>query len=292
MNNRYRRNPRARAARLRLISELRDRRERVVAPLKRGIFLVPVTITSLGLLAGFYSLISSINGRFMRAAVMIAFAFICDGLDGRVARLSRTSSPFGVEYDSLTDVVAFGVAPAVLAYAWALKPLRLVGVIIAGLYVVFAAFRLARFNVQTGSVDKRRFVGLPVPGAAAMIAGLVFAYHYFYLDAPQMLVAVIAPLTAALGILMISRVPYPSFKSIDFYHRAPLAVTATVMVVLTCLVAVPQVTACVLATAYVLSGPFLMLAGEQMTAKMPVLRPSEPAGQKARETSPLSSQHG
>ncbi|HUY17755.1 MAG TPA: CDP-diacylglycerol--serine O-phosphatidyltransferase [Candidatus Binataceae bacterium] len=292
MNNRYRRNPRARAARLRLISELRDRRERVVAPFKRGIFLVPVTITSLGLLAGFYSLISSINGHFVRAAVMIAFAFICDGLDGRVARLSRTSSPFGVEYDSLTDVVAFGVAPAVLAYTWALKPLRLVGVIIAGLYVVFAAFRLARFNVQTGSVDKRRFVGLPVPGAAAMIAGLVFAYHYFYLDAPQMLVAVIAPLTAALGILMISRVPYPSFKSIDFYHRAPLAVTATVMVVLTCLVAVPQVTACVLATAYVLSGPFLMLAGEQMTAKMPVLRPSEPVAQKARETSPLSSQQG
>lgn len=292
MNNRYRRNPRARAARLRLISELRDRRERVVAPLKRGIFLVPVTITSLGLLAGFYSLISSINGHFVRAAVMIAFAFICDGLDGRVARLSRTSSPFGVEYDSLTDVVAFGVAPAVLAYAWALRPLRLVGVIIAGLYVVFAAFRLARFNVQTGIVDKRRFVGLPVPGAAAMIAGLVFAYHYFYLDAPQMLVAVIAPVTVALGILMISRVPYPSFKSIDFYHRAPLAVTAGVMVVLTCLVAVPQLTACVLATAYVLSGPFLMLAGEHMTAKMPVLRPSENKAQKARETSPLSGQQG
>jgi CDP-diacylglycerol---serine O-phosphatidyltransferase len=292
MNNRYQRNPRARAARLRLISELRDRRERVVAPLRRGIFLVPVTITSLGLLAGFYSLISAINGHFVRSAVLIAFAFVCDGLDGRVARLSRTSSPFGVEYDSLSDVVAFGVAPAVLAYTWALRPLRLGGVIIAGLYVVFAAFRLARFNIQTGSVDKRRFIGLPVPGAAAMIAGLVFAYHYFYIDAPQMLVAVIAPVTAALGILMISRVPYPSFKSIDFYHRAPLAVTAGVMVVLTCLVAVPQVTACVLATAYVLSGPFLMLAGEQMTARMPVLRPSEDPNPKVRETSPLGSQQG
>ena len=287
MSNRYRSNPRARAARLRLISELRDRRERVVAPLKRGIFLVPVTITSLGLLAGFYSLISAINEHFVRAAILIAIAFICDGLDGRVARLSRTSSLFGVEYDSLSDVVAFGVAPAVLAYTWALRPLRLVGVIIAGLYVVFAAFRLARFNVQTGSVDKRRFVGLPVPGAAAMIAGLVFGYHYFYFDAPRLLVAVVAPVTVALGVLMISRVPYPSFKSIDFYHRAPLAVTAGVMVVLTCLIAVPQVTACVLATAYVLSGPFLMLAGERMAARIPVLHPSEGDAAKVRETSPL-----
>lgn len=288
-----------RRARLRLISgRLREQRMRVVAPLRRGIFLVPVTITSLGLLAGFYSLISAINQHFTLAAVMILVAFICDGLDGRVARLSRTSSLFGVEYDSLSDVVAFGVAPAALAYTWALRLLGVWGVIISGLYVVFAAFRLARFNIQSGSVDKRRFVGLPVPGAAAVVAGAVLAYNYFYLDEPRVLCFLVAPLVAALGGLMISRVPYPSFKSIDFYHRAPLRVTVLVIVTLTCLVAVPQLTAFLLAAAYLMSGPFLLLAGERMTAKVPVLRPvgsdtARPdASGHARETAPLSENPG
>jgi CDP-diacylglycerol--serine O-phosphatidyltransferase len=280
MNNRYRRNPRARAARLRLISELRDRRERVVAPLKRGIFLVPVTITSLGLLAGFYSLISSINGYFVRAAVLIAFAFICDGLDGRVARLSRTSSLFGVEYDSLSDVVAFGVAPAVLAYTWALRPLRLGGVIIAGLYVVFAAFRLARFNVQTGSTDKRRFTGLPVPGAAVLIAGCALAYSYFELSSPRTLCVVMAPMTLLLTVLMISSVPYPSFKSIHPRKRAQVEIMAGVLVVAAMFLAMPQFTLFILALSYVASGPILRARGERIQ-KLPFLHPLEPVAANA-----------
>jgi CDP-diacylglycerol--serine O-phosphatidyltransferase len=286
MKNERARGPRPHQ-RLQLISgRLLERPRRVVEPLRKGIFLIPITITSLGLLAGFYSLISSINDHFPLAAVMILVAFICDGLDGRVARLSRTSSLFGVEYDSLSDVVAFGVAPGALAYTWALRPLGVGGVIISGLYVVFAAFRLARFNIQSGIVDKRRFVGLPVPGAAAMIAGLVLAYDYFYLDAPHILCPVIAAVTLTLGGLMISRVPYPSFKSIDFYHRAPFQVTVGVLVVLAFLVAVPQVTTCLLATSYVLSGPVLMLAGERMTAKVPVLRPVETPPRKVSSPSP------
>jgi CDP-diacylglycerol--serine O-phosphatidyltransferase len=265
---------------------------KVVAPLRRSVCLVPITITSLGLLAGFYSIISAINEHFVVAAVMILAAFICDGLDGRVARLSRTSSPFGVEYDSLADVVAFGVAPAALAYTWALRPLGVWGAIVSGLYVVFAAFRLARFNIQSGIVDKNRFVGLPVPGAAAMIAGLVLAYNYFYFDQPRVLCFLVAPLTLALGGLMISRVPYPSFKSIDFYHRAPFQVTVGVLVVLAFLVVVPQVTTCLLATAYVLSGPVLMLGGERMTDKVPVLRPVEATRKApgAHDTLPVSDQ--
>ena len=158
-----------------------------MAPLRRGVFLLPVTITSLGLLSGFYSIVSSINGHFEVAAVMIAIAFVCDGLDGRVARASRTSSEFGVEYDSLSDVVAFGVAPACLAYTWALKPLNGIGIVIAGMFVVCGALRLARFNIQTGSTDKNRFVGLPIPGAAALIAGAALAYSYFELNAPRTL---------------------------------------------------------------------------------------------------------
>ena len=145
------RNPRQ-GARMRLISgRIRQQRKKVVAPLRRGVFLLPVTITSLGLLSGFYSIVSSINGHFEVAAVMIAVAFVCDGLDGRVARASRTSSEFGVEYDSLSDVVAFGVAPACLAYTWALKPLGGIGIVIAGMFVVCGALRLARFNIELSS---------------------------------------------------------------------------------------------------------------------------------------------
>jgi CDP-diacylglycerol---serine O-phosphatidyltransferase len=273
MSNRARRSREDRA-RVRLIrGRIREQRQKVAGPLRRGVFLVPATITSIGLLAGFYSAVSSMAGHFELAAVMIMFAFICDGLDGRVARLSRTSTQFGVEYDSLADVVAFGVAPAMLAYNWALQPIGTLGVAVSGLFVVCAALRLARFNVQTASIDKRRFVGLPVPGAAAMIAGLALAYSYFEFSSPRMLCAAMVPITLALAGLMISRVPYPSFKGIDFHKRAPLELMIGVLIIAALLFAMPQVTACALAACYVLSGPVLMIKGEGMTAKVPVLRP-------------------
>ncbi len=268
-----RRAPRSRA-RLRLISgRIREQRRKVAAPLRRGVFLLPATITSFGLLAGFYSLVSSINGHFELAAVMIAGAFICDALDGRVARASRTSSEFGVEYDSLSDVVAFGVAPAGLVYCWALKSLGGAGIVAPGLYVVCAALRLARFNVQADAADKRRFVGLPAPGAAAMIAGIALAYSYFELNSPRALCAVMAPLALVLGGLMISRVPYPSFKALNPRRTAPLELLAGVLLVAGMLFAMPQLTAFLLAAGYVLSGPLLMARGEKMQPKVPVLRP-------------------
>jgi CDP-diacylglycerol--serine O-phosphatidyltransferase len=252
-------------ARLRLISgRVLERPQQIVRPPRRGIFVIPATITSLGLLAGFYSIILSVDAHFELAAVMITVAFICDGLDGRVARLSRSSSQFGVELDSLSDVVAFGAAPAVLAYAWALRPLGAIAVVISGLYVVAAALRLARFNVQTGSVDKRRFVGLPVPGAAAMVAGIVLAYSYFELNLPLTLCTVMAPLTLALAGLMVSMVPYPSFKGIDLRHSAPLELMVLVVVIAAMLIAMPQFTTFLLATAYVLSGPYKWARGERI----------------------------
>jgi CDP-diacylglycerol--serine O-phosphatidyltransferase len=252
-------------ARLQLISgRLLEKPRPMAAPPRRGIFVVPATITSLGLLAGFYSMISSIDAHFEFAAVMVALAFICDGLDGRVARLSRSSSQFGIELDSLSDVVAFGAAPAALAYAWALRPLGAVGAVISGLYVVAGALRLARFNVQTGTVDKRRFVGLPVPGAAAMIAGVVLAYSYFELNSPRTLCGVIAIVTLALAGLMVSRVPYPSFKGVHIRRRAPLELMLLVLFVAAMLIAMPQFTTFVMATAYVLSGPVMWLRGERI----------------------------
>ncbi len=273
MSRMHRNSPSAQA-RMRLISgRLKEQRRRVVAPLRRGVFLAPATITSLGLLSGFFALISAINSHFELAAVMVLVAFVCDGLDGRVARLSRTSSHFGVEYDSLSDVVAFGVAPAGIAYCWSLRLLGTWGVVIAGMFVICAALRLARFNVQTGSTDKRRFVGLPVPGAAAMIAGVVLAYSYFELNSPRALCSVMAPLTMVLGGLMISRVPYPSFKTIDLKQHAPVELVVAMLVALAFLFAMPQFTFFMLATAYVASGPYLMLSGERSQALAPVLNP-------------------
>jgi CDP-diacylglycerol---serine O-phosphatidyltransferase len=279
---------------MRLISgRLRQQRKKVVAPLRRGVFLLPVTITSLGLLSGFYSVVSSMNGHFEVAAVMIAIAFVCDGLDGRVARASRTSSEFGVEYDSLSDVVAFGVAPACLAYAWALRPLNGIGIVVAGMFVVCGALRLARFNIQTETVDKNRFVGLPIPGAAAMIAGVALAYSYMELESPRMLCSVMAPTTLSLALLMISRVPYPSFKTITLHKRAPVELTIGVLMAAAMLFALPQLSAFILASAFVLSGPFLMLRGEEMQPKVPVLHPVPSAKAKDAPASgqPIGDHH-
>ena len=289
MNRPHLRSALEKRARMRLISgQFRKQRKKVTAPLRRGVFMVPATITSIGLLAGFYSLISSVDAHFEFAAVLIMVAFVCDGLDGRVARLSRTSSQFGVEYDSLSDIVAFGVAPAGLAYSWALRPLGAVAIVISGLFVVSAGLRLARFNVQTGTTDKRRFTGLPVPGAAAMIAGIVLAYSYFELNSPRALCVVMAPLTAALAALMISRIPYPSFKVLHFRKRVQIELMAGVLVVVAMLLAMPQFTVFMLATAYVLSGPFLIMRGEGMTAKVPVLHPVE---SDAGHSQPTSDSH-
>ena len=141
------------------------------------------------------------------------------------------------------------------------------------MFVICAALRLARFNVQTGSTDKRRFVGLPVPGAAAMIAGCVLAYSYFEFESPHALVTVMAPLTVALACLMISRVPYPSFKTINLDQRARVELVAVMLLVLAFLFAMPQFTFFMLATAYVASGPYLLLTGERSQALAPVLGP-------------------
>ena len=271
MNANTSKNSRQGPAAMWLISgHFQEQRQKVAGPLRRGVSVIPATITSLGLLAGFYSLISSINAHFELAALMIAVAFICDGLDGRIARVSRTSSQFGIEYDSLSDVVAFGCAPAALIYSWGLKPLGAFAIVISGLYVVGAALRLARFNVQTGTVDKRRFVGLPVPGAAAMVAGTVLAYSYFEMKSPLLLCALAGPATLALAGLMVSRVPYPSFKGIDLQKNGRVEMLLGALIVIAAMLfAMPQFTTFALSTAYVLSGPILLLRGERITRVTP-----------------------
>src|SRR3990167_6074066 len=147
--------------------------------IKKGIFLLPNLITSASLFGGFYSIIASLDGEFNKAAIAIIVSAVLDGLDGRIARLTRSTSKFGVEYDSLADLVAFGLAPGILIFTWALRPFGKYGWLAAFLYVVCGALRLARFNVQITTIESKRFNGLPIPAAAAMVASTVLLFLYF-----------------------------------------------------------------------------------------------------------------
>ncbi len=195
--------------------------------LRRGIYLWPTVFTVGNLFCGFYSLVLTFRGGFERASILIVVAAILDGLDGRIARLTGATSPFGKEFDSLADIVSFGVAPAMLAYHWSLLPLGRVGWLVAFLFVVCAAMRLARFNIQTGVGDKRSFAGLPSPSAGGSIACLCFAFP----QAPpgRWIPTVVALLVTTLGLLMVSRLRYPSFKGLvprsrrSYLHVLPLA---------------------------------------------------------------------
>ncbi len=193
----------------------------------RGIFLLPNLITTAGLFCGFYAIVASMQGRFESAAIAIFFAAIFDGLDGRVARLTNTSSKFGEEYDSLADMVSFGVAPALVMYSWGLSDLGKIGWSAAFVYVACAALRLARFNTQIDTADKNYFTGLASPAAAAIIASTVWVCHDFGWvgeHLPSEVSIMVSLLTAATGMLMMANFPYYSFKGIDLHGRVPFFV--------------------------------------------------------------------
>jgi CDP-diacylglycerol--serine O-phosphatidyltransferase len=227
--------------------------------LRRGIYLLPTTFTVGNLFCGFVSIVLSSRGEYVTAAIVIILAGILDGLDGRIARLTGTTSEFGVEFDSLADVVSFGVAPAFLAYQWALLPLRRGGWLIAFLYVVCAAMRLARFNLQAGIQDKRYFAGLPSPSAAGTIACTVFAVPSL---PPGRLPAVLAALAVTtVAALMISRVRYRSFHNLDLRNRRPYLYALLIAAVLVFIIGNPRETLLVLVVGYVLSAPVLYVFG-------------------------------
>ena len=203
----------------------------------RGVYLLPNLFTTANLFAGFFSIISAVNGKFEVAAITVFVAMVLDSLDGRVARLTNTQSAFGAEYDSLSDMVAFGVAPAMLAYSWALSGLGNVGLAISFIYVACAALRLARFNTQIGTVDSRYFIGLASPAAAGVVAGTVWAVWTLGEksgvaggDLPIVVVMLFALLVAAAGLLMVSNFKYNSFKKLDLKGRVPfVAILAIVL---------------------------------------------------------------
>lgn len=198
----------------------------------KGIYLLPNLFTTAALFSGFYAVVAGMNGRFEAAAIAIFVAMVLDGLDGRVARLTNTQSKFGAEYDSLADMVSFGVAPALVMFTWALADLGKFGWTASFIYVACAALRLARFNTQIDTADKNYFSGLASPAAAAVIAGVVWLGYQWEMvgdQLPREVAILVGCLTAAMGFLMVSNVPYKSFKGFDFKGRVPFVVMILVI---------------------------------------------------------------
>jgi CDP-diacylglycerol--serine O-phosphatidyltransferase len=233
----------------------------------RASSLAPDVLTSLGLFAGCVSLVSSTGGHFERAAVMIGVSILCDVADGLVALLQNASSAFGLEYDSLADVITFGVAPAILVDSWALGPLGFWAVVAVALYIICSTLRLARFNIQAGTAaGKHRFIGLPVPGAAAAIGGTLFGYGYFGLNSPRVLCVIMTAILAGLSALMVSRVPYPSIKGMDPRSLLSRSVLSGLVIVAALFVVAPRLSGFVAGIAYLLSGLILSAMGERVEA--------------------------
>jgi CDP-diacylglycerol--serine O-phosphatidyltransferase len=224
----------------------------------RGIYLLPNLFTTACLFAGFYAIVSAMNGRFEAAAIAIFIAMIMDGLDGRVARLTNTQSAFGAEYDSLADMVSFGLAPALVMYVWALSDLGKLGWLAAFVYAAGTALRLARFNTQVGRADKRYFQGLASPAAAAVVAGLVWVGQDYLVDGRSISILAFV-VTILAGLLMVSNVRYRSFKDLDLKGKVPfVAILAVVLVFVLISIDPPQVLFGVFAL-YALSGPVVTL---------------------------------
>jgi CDP-diacylglycerol--serine O-phosphatidyltransferase len=225
---------------------------------RRGVFLLPNLLTTGALFGGFYAIVASMNGQFEAASIAIFGAMLFDGLDGRVARLTNTQSAFGVQYDSLSDMVSFGVAPALVAFSWALSSLGKLGWAAAFVYVAGAALRLARFNTQVATSDSRFFRGLASPAAAALLASLVWSatdLGFQGAELPLLVAAFAALLTAGGGVLMVSNFRYQSFKKFDFHGRVPFVIMLLLVLAVGVVTVDPPRILFLFAIGYALSGP-------------------------------------
>lgn len=235
-------------------SEVSDNTPKRSESLRKGIYILPNLLTTGSLFAGFYSLVSTLNGNYSEAALWIFASAIFDGLDGKVARLTGTTSKFGVEYDSLADLVAFGVTPGLMMYSWALKPFGRIGWLAAFLFVACGALRLARFNVQVETVESKRFVGLPIPAAASMVASTVLLFNHFGWATTYKRPAILI-LIYLLAFLMVSGVKYYSFKDPELIKRQPFSFLVLAVILLIIVAAQPTIMVFAIMLCYVLSGP-------------------------------------
>jgi len=229
---------------------------------RRGIYLLPNLFTTAALFAGFFAIVAAMNGRFGVAAIAIFIAMVLDGLDGRVARLTNTESDFGAEFDSLADMISFGLAPALVVYQWSLVGLGKVGWLAAFIYTATAALRLARFNTQVGSGDKRYFQGLPSPSAAAILAGLVWLSHDAGLEG-ALLQWVAFGLTVGVGALMVSNIRYYSFKGLDLRGKVPFVAILVVVLIFVAITLDPPKILFTTFLLYALSGPVVTIYGRR-----------------------------
>lgn len=223
---------------------------------RRGIFILPNLFTSAGLFGGFYAIIASIQGRYEAAAIGIIIASVCDALDGRVARLTRTTSHFGVEYDSLSDLVAFGVAPGLLAFTWALEPFGRLGWLAAFMYVICGALRLARFNVQKSPLELNYFKGLPIPAAACFVASLVL-FSGSLSGMTENISFIFISIVFTLSFLMVSSIDYFSFKKMNITNQKPFNVLVSLILIFILIAYKPKIMFFAIMVAYVVSGPVI-----------------------------------
>ncbi|KHK56357.1 CDP-diacylglycerol--serine O-phosphatidyltransferase [Ralstonia sp. A12] len=246
----------------------------VVRPRRRGIYLLPNAFTTAALFAGFFAIVQAMNLNFETAAIAIFAAMVLDGMDGRVARLTNTQSAFGEQYDSLSDMVSFGVAPALVMYEWILRDLGKWGWLAAFVYCAGAALRLARFNTNIGVVDKRFFQGMPSPAAAALIAGFVWLAIDNKLPVKELWMPWVAfGLTLYAGLSMVSNAPFYSGKVLGVRNRVPFGVMVLMLVLFVVVSSDPPVALFGLFVGYAVSGYLLWgwrtLHGQQGSPRMP-----------------------
>ncbi len=227
-------------------------------PFEKGIYLLPNLMTTAALFAGFYAVIAGIQGEFEQGAIAILVAMVLDGLDGRVARMTNSCSAFGAEYDSLSDMISFGLAPALLMYQWMLHDFNKLGWLIAFVYTVAAALRLARFNTQVGVADKRYFQGLPSPAAAGVLASLIWVVESASIES-GLLPMVALVLTLFTGVMMVSNVRFSSFKEINLKGKVPFMTLLLVVLIFVIIILEPAVILFLIFLVYTVSGPIVTL---------------------------------
>jgi CDP-diacylglycerol--serine O-phosphatidyltransferase len=251
--------------------KIRNRKFKKRQERRRGVYLLPNLVTTASLFCGFYAIIAAIQGDFYRAAISILLAAVLDGLDGRIARITHTTSAFGVQYDSLSDLIAFGLAPGIVVFLWALRPFNRFGWMAAFLYVVCGALRLARFNVQVGVIDPNYFMGLPIPAAATIVATTILVvFQIGGADSTGYLLILI--LIYILSFLMVSNLRYPSFKGLKLAEKRSFNFLVAAVLLFVLIALEPFVMLTVFILGYVLSGPVVTL---MLWRKKPVPEPAE-----------------
>jgi len=234
------------------------RKSELMKPFEKGIYLLPNLMTTAALFAGFYAVIAGIQGDYEQGAIAIFIAMVLDGLDGRIARMTNSCSAFGAEYDSLSDMISFGLAPALLIYQWVLHDFGKLGWLVAFIYTVAAALRLARFNTQVGIADKRYFQGLPSPAAAALLAGLIWVVESNQISTGFEAIAALV-LTTFAGVMMVSNVRFSSFKELNLKGKVPFVTLLVIVLVFVIITLEPAMLLFIIFFGYAISGPIVTL---------------------------------